>query len=175
MTIRRTFRLPGMLLVAAGIAAMTGCDSAVNEPAVGPTATPVRAARRLYDGAPPVIPHAPLNIKCVACHTDTGKEAPPLGFAPANPHAHTDGLSSTSNCQQCHVFVRRDGAFAESDFRGLKQQIAKAKALIISYERLFEDEESEPITPSQFEESDIFKTIKKLTGNKNLFPALNSQ
>ena len=35
------------------------------------------ASRRLYDGAPPVIPHAPLNIKCVACHTDTGKEAPP--------------------------------------------------------------------------------------------------
>lgn len=56
-----------------------------------------------------------------------------------------------------------------------KQQIAKAKALLISYERLFEDEESEPIHPSQFEESDIFKTIKKLTGNKNLFPALNSQ
>ena len=56
-----------------------------------------------------------------------------------------------------------------------KQQIAKAKALLISYERLFEDEESEPIHPSQFEESDIFKTIKKLTGNKNLFPTLNSQ
>jgi hypothetical protein len=56
-----------------------------------------------------------------------------------------------------------------------KQQIAKAKALLISYERLFEDEESEPIPPSQFEESDIFKTIKKLTGNKNLFPSLNSQ
>jgi hypothetical protein len=56
-----------------------------------------------------------------------------------------------------------------------KHQIAKAKALLISYERLFEDEESEPINPSQFEESDIFKTIKKLTGNKNLFPALNSQ
>ncbi|MCI0481902.1 MAG: hypothetical protein L0213_09990, partial [Candidatus Dadabacteria bacterium] len=34
-----------------------------------------------------------------------------------------------------------------------KQQIAKAKALLISYERLFEDEESEPIHPSQFEES----------------------
>ncbi|MEW6144952.1 MAG: hypothetical protein AB1598_08060 [Thermodesulfobacteriota bacterium] len=56
-----------------------------------------------------------------------------------------------------------------------KQQIAKAKALLISYERLFEDEESEPIHPSQFEESDIFKMIKKLTGNKNLFPTLNSQ
>lgn len=56
-----------------------------------------------------------------------------------------------------------------------KLQIAKAKALLISYSRIFEDEESEPIHPSQFEESDIFKTIKKLTGNKNLFPTLNSQ
>ncbi len=56
-----------------------------------------------------------------------------------------------------------------------KLQIAKAKALLISYERLFEDDESEPIHPSQFEESDIFKTIKKLTGNKNLFPTLDSQ
>jgi len=56
-----------------------------------------------------------------------------------------------------------------------KLQIAKAKALLISYWRLFEDDESEPIHPSQFEESDIFKTIKKFTGNKNLFPTLNSQ
>ena len=56
-----------------------------------------------------------------------------------------------------------------------KMQVAKAKALLISYERIFEDEESEPIHPSQFEESDIFKTIKKLTGNKNLFPTLGSQ
>lgn len=56
-----------------------------------------------------------------------------------------------------------------------KMQVAKAKALLISYERIFEDDESEPIHPSQFEESDIFKTVKKLTGNKNLFPTLGSQ
>jgi len=56
-----------------------------------------------------------------------------------------------------------------------KLQVAKAKALLISYERIFEDDESEPIHPSQFEESDIFKTVKKLTGNKNLFPTLNSK
>jgi hypothetical protein len=56
-----------------------------------------------------------------------------------------------------------------------KLQVAKAKAILISYERIFEDDESEPIHPSQFEESDIFKTVKKLTGNKNLFPTLNSQ
>lgn len=112
------------------IASSLGCSSAAPEPlAVTPTASAVRAERRLYDGAPPVIPHAPLNIKCIQCHTDTGKEAPPLGFAPANPHAKTEGLSSTSNCQQCHVFRRQEAVFAESDFAGLKQQFAKADRL----------------------------------------------
>jgi predicted CxxxxCH...CXXCH cytochrome family protein len=86
----------------------------------------VRPARRLYDGAPPVIPHAALNIKCIACHTDTGKEAPPLGFAPANPHAWTEGFSATSSCNQCHVFRRQEDVFAESDFEGLAQRFEKA-------------------------------------------------
>jgi cytochrome c-type protein NapB len=112
------------------IASSLGCDSAAPEPlAVTPTASAVRAERRLYDGAPPVIPHAPLNIKCTQCHTDTGKEAPPLGFAPANPHAKTDGLSATSNCQQCHVFRRQEAVFSESDFAGLPQRFAKADRL----------------------------------------------
>jgi cytochrome c-type protein NapB len=83
----------------------------------------------LYDGAPPVIPHAPLNIRCVACHNDLGKNAPPLGFAPANPHAQTEGLSATSNCQQCHVFQRQASLFVETDFRGLQQELAKADRL----------------------------------------------
>lgn len=116
-----------VLLVIAGSA---GCDSAAPQPAaVTLTASAVRAERRLYDGAPPVIPHAPLNIKCIQCHNDTGKEAPPLGFAPANPHAKTEGLSSTSNCQQCHVFRRQEAVFAESDFAGLKQHFTKADRL----------------------------------------------
>jgi hypothetical protein len=108
-----------------------GCDSAStdNPPAAALTSSAVRAERRLYDGAPPVIPHAPLNIKCVACHTDTGKDAPPLGLAPANPHAQTAGLSATSHCQQCHVFRKTEQAFAESDFCGLPQQFAKAERL----------------------------------------------
>jgi cytochrome c-type protein NapB len=106
-----------------------GCNAPTNEVQIKPTPTLVRAERRLYDGAPPVIPHVPLNIKCTACHTDTGKEAPPLGFAPANPHARTEGLSSTSNCVQCHVFRKEEELFAESDFRGLAQHFTKADRL----------------------------------------------
>lgn len=116
----------------------TGCDWVPNSQ--GPTATPtsfsVRAARRLYDGAPPVIPHAPLKIKCIACHTATGQETPPLGFAPANPHTHTAGLSSTSRCEQCHVFRQQNETVvnvsdlsSESDFQGLTQHFAKAERL----------------------------------------------
>src|SRR5688572_23424793 len=103
-----------------------GCDSHTRQGTLTLTASAFRAERRAYDGAPPVIPHPPLNITCMECHTATGKEAPPLGFAPANPHARTSGLSGTRNCQQCHVF-RRDGElFHENDFAGLSQHFAKA-------------------------------------------------
>ncbi|GIW47432.1 MAG: hypothetical protein KatS3mg078_1309 [Deltaproteobacteria bacterium] len=60
------------------------------------------------------------------------------------------------------------------DQESLKIQIAKAKAFIISYERQFEDENGEPIHPSEFEESDVFKTMQKLTGGKNPLPSLSS-
>jgi cytochrome c-type protein NapB len=119
-----------LLLIVAGLAG-SGCD--LSSPSSGPALTQTsfasRAARRLYDGAPPVIPHAPLKIQCIACHTDTGKEAPPLGFAPANPHAQTTGLSSTSHCQQCHVFQRQSEVFAETDFQGLTQRPIKGERL----------------------------------------------
>ena len=54
-----------------------------------------------------------------------------------------------------------------------KIMIAKAKALILSYERQFEDEETEPVHPSEFEESDLFKTISKLSGGRNSFPDMD--
>ena len=125
---QRRFR---WLLLVLALAGSGGCDFAPSDtpPAVALTSSTARAQRRLYDGAPPVIPHAPLNITCVACHTDTGKEAPPLGFAPANPHAQTAGIGAVSHCQQCHAFRRQDAVFAESDFRGLPQQFAMADRL----------------------------------------------
>jgi cytochrome c-type protein NapB len=124
-------RDPCRLLLLVALASVAGCDSATSDSpsAAAPTSSAMRAKRRLYDGAPPAIPHAPLNIKCVACHTDTGKETPPLGLAPANPHAQTAGLSATSHCQQCHVFRQSEAAFAPSDFRGLAQHFVKAERL----------------------------------------------
>jgi nitrate reductase cytochrome c-type subunit len=106
-------------------------DAGANTVSVTLTPTAVRADRRFYDGAPPVIPHKPLNITCTECHTSTGKQAPPLGFAPANPHAATKGVSGTSYCQQCHVFRRDEKTFLDlqSDFVGLPQQFTPSDRL----------------------------------------------
>lgn len=61
------------------------------------------------------------------------------------------------------------------DQDSIKIQIAKAKAFIISYDRQFEDEYMmDPINPSEFQESDVFKTMQKLTGGKNPLPSLSS-
>ncbi|HEY7535863.1 MAG TPA: hypothetical protein VH878_07945 [Thermodesulfobacteriota bacterium] len=61
------------------------------------------------------------------------------------------------------------------DEDSLKLQMSKAKAFIISYERQFDDEEVEPITPSEFQNSDVFKTMQNLTGGKNPLPDLISR
>ena len=60
------------------------------------------------------------------------------------------------------------------DEDSLKLQISKAKAFIISYERQFEDEDVEPIHPSEFQNSDVFKIMQNLTGGKNPLPDLTS-
>jgi len=59
----------------------------------------VRAARRAYDGAPPVIPHAAIGgVECTTCHDERGMDVPELGFAPPSPHERTAGLSAISRC-----------------------------------------------------------------------------
>lgn len=111
--------------------AVAGCDwhaAGISVP-LRLSSSNVRSERRLYDGAPPIIPHAPLNIACTECHTSVGKETPPLGFAPANPHSRTQGLAGTRNCQQCHVFRRDEKVFGESEFVGLEQHMTKAERL----------------------------------------------
>jgi cytochrome c-type protein NapB len=121
-----------LLALPLAVAIAAGCGHSppvADGPSVTLTSSKVRAARRLYDGAPPVIPLQPLNITCTECHTSTGKEAPPLGFAPANPHADTKGLGAAARCQQCHVFQRGEEVFRESDFAGLAQHFAKADRL----------------------------------------------
>lgn len=85
----------------------------------------VRAARRAYDGAPPVIPHAPMGAACISCHNQRGIEVGDLGFAPPTPHARTAGLSSTSRCRQCHVFRVTAEVFRENDFVGIRQDLRR--------------------------------------------------
>lgn len=62
------------------------------------TAVKERAARRAYDGAPPVVPH-PVRARgaaeCLACHGDGFT----LGSRRATPIPH----ASFASCTQCHV------------------------------------------------------------------------
>jgi cytochrome c-type protein NapB len=83
------------------------------------TSSDVRASRRAYHGAPPVIPHTPQGVACDVCHTNQGKEIPGMGHAPANPHSQSLRAGSLHNCRQCHVFSLAKDLFADSDFHGL--------------------------------------------------------
>jgi nitrate reductase cytochrome c-type subunit len=129
---RRSFAIITVVLISlVGCHRLASSESASELPAQTRTSSAVRAERRLYDGAPPVIPHPPLNITCAECHTDTGKPSPPLGIAPANPHASTKGLSGLSNCQQCHVFIREQSTFQNgaNEYVGLPQIFTRADRL----------------------------------------------
>jgi cytochrome c-type protein NapB len=111
-----------MLLAACG-------PSADGVPPPGPrdgstkSTSAVRATRRLYDGSPPVIPHARIGADCVACHNERGMEVADLGFAPPSPHALTAGMSAMSRCEQCHVFCQTNELFGPSEFTGLAQDL----------------------------------------------------
>jgi cytochrome c-type protein NapB len=108
--------LPLLILSLAVIAAGRG------EP-TRKTGADVRAERRLYDGAPPVIPHRPFGADCISCHQTEGIEVPGVGFAPPSPHAATAGMSAMSRCNQCHVFAETDELFVENGFAGLRQDL----------------------------------------------------
>ena len=117
---RTTFALFTSLYVLS----LSGCSNEGNDKSgveVTRTSSSQRALRRAYDGAPPVIPHPVLGATCTECHTNTGKAVPDRGFAPANPHLRTVGLSATANCRQCHVFKNATDEFRENDFIGLAQ------------------------------------------------------
>lgn len=93
------------------------------------TAAKLRAERRLYDGAPPVIAHGPMGADCTGCHTLEGMAVEGLGFAPPAPHEKTLGLSAMSRCEQCHVFRKTDEVFVESEFTGLEQNLRHGRKL----------------------------------------------
>jgi hypothetical protein len=111
-----------VLLAAPACAQKHGEDSS-SAANVTHTSSIERSGRRAYDGDPPVIPHPRLGASCTECHTATGKSVPERGFAPANPHMLTTGLSQTANCRQCHVFRSGDDLFQPSEFTGLPQSL----------------------------------------------------
>lgn len=82
-----------------------------------------RAARRLYDGAPPVIPHPEFGASCDSCHDGEGLSVEGIGFAPASPHRDTGKAPYTIRCRQCHVPILDSGSFVENRFEGLEQDL----------------------------------------------------
>ncbi|MDX1388795.1 MAG: hypothetical protein R3344_06370 [Acidobacteriota bacterium] len=93
------------------------------------SAADVRAKRRAFDGAPPVIAHEDFGIGCGDCHDLQGMEVDGVGYAPPSPHAETTGLSDISRCRQCHVFSVTDEVFASNTFIGLEQDLRHGRRL----------------------------------------------
>jgi len=129
---------PSALFVVGGAAALTvalacspgGEEGRIPVPgvegAVKSTAE-VRAARRAFDGAPPVIPHEGFGVACQDCHDADGSPVADLGYAPPNPHLLTPGLGETARCEQCHVFQQSDGLFTASVFEPLRQDLRRGE------------------------------------------------
>ena len=75
-----------------------------------------RAQLRLYDGAPPVIPHDVDEIgrrDCLSCHEE-GKATLNGKFAAITPHP------SWTNCKQCHVPQQDVSLFQKNSFIGVE-------------------------------------------------------
>jgi hypothetical protein len=130
------------LLLQGGIVLLCALVGGCGDPADGPdqiavpgkagatkTSASGRAERRAYDGAPPVIPHDNLGIRCVQCHDHDGLFVPDLGYAPANPHLQTRGISIESNCRQCHVQQNSKTQFVANAFEGFPQDLRKGDRL----------------------------------------------
>ncbi|MDH3590770.1 MAG: hypothetical protein OER88_02760 [Planctomycetota bacterium] len=122
---RREHQAP--LVVLAVLAVAAGCRDAVSQEPVAKSPAAVRAARRAYDGAPPVIPHQVFSASCTSCHNRDGIEVPGVGFAPNLPHAETVGIGKAARCTQCHVSKKTDAEFQPSTFQGLRQDLRRGK------------------------------------------------
>lgn len=117
-------------LLAAGALLVAGCggpDSGSD--AVMQSSATVRAERRAYDGAPPIIPHDEFGMTCGACHDEWGQSVEGVGFAPASPHDGTSREYSTGRCRQCHVPVLTQAMFVANDWTGLQQDLSPGARL----------------------------------------------
>jgi len=93
------------------------------------TSASVRAERRAFDGAPPVVAHENFGMTCTECHNVRGMDVPNVGFAPPSPHESTDGMSATSRCVQCHVFQQTEDVFVANSFVALRQDLRHGQRL----------------------------------------------
>ncbi|MCB9832640.1 MAG: hypothetical protein H6807_09205 [Planctomycetes bacterium] len=116
-----------LALAACGRPAIEG--GADEERAEAKSAAETRAARRAYDGAPPVIPHLDFNLDCVECHGSQGVEVAGVGFSPPSPHDATSGLSDQARCRQCHLWRNTAEEFRENLFVGLRQDLRHGRRL----------------------------------------------
>jgi nitrate reductase (cytochrome), electron transfer subunit len=141
----RTIAFAGAAAVAACAFVLTACgrdDGKVPVPGVPgavKTSASARAERRLFDGAPPVIPHQDFGASCLSCHQD-GLSVPGIGYAPMVPHDDVLPPGAMSRCVMCHVHAATGGTFVENGFVGLAQDLRRGKRL---------DEQAPPVIPHQ--------------------------
>jgi nitrate reductase cytochrome c-type subunit len=113
-----------VVLLCTGTDAIEEEDIAVpGRPGAVKSSPAVRAKRRTFDGAPPVIPHRTFGAACTSCHTQRGMAVEGIGFAPPSPHIETVGMSAISRCQQCHVFRQTSSVWRQNGFEGLRQDL----------------------------------------------------
>jgi cytochrome c-type protein NapB len=128
--------LPSVVLVAA-VVALSGCEPETGRYALpgtapletGASTAAVRAERRLFDGAPPVVPHTRFSSPCIECHNVRGVRVQGVGFAPPSPHERTDGIGANSRCVQCHIASSDEPLFVANDFVGLRQDLRRGRRL----------------------------------------------
>ena len=118
-----------VLMALLGLSAACAGTPGPDEGAPGRSPAPVRAERRAYDGAPPVIPHLDFGSACTECHGERGVEVAGVGFSPPSPHEATQGLSALSRCRQCHVEKQTDSTFQGNSFAGLRQDLRRGRRL----------------------------------------------
>jgi nitrate reductase cytochrome c-type subunit len=108
---------------------VVGCgpsvESSSDRGTLAPASYATRTQRRAFAGAPPVIPHPPLQAACTTCHAATAQPTPTLGIAPANPHLGDPREGSLANCRQCHLFAAVREEFVSNGFRGWHPDVTR--------------------------------------------------
>ncbi len=126
---RKTWTLLVILTLAAACRPAAEESRSIDERAATKNSATERAARRAYDGAPPMIPHRDFKLGCTECHGTQGIEVPDVGFSPPSPHGETMGLSDQARCRQCHLWQNAADDFRESYFVGLRQNLRRGNRL----------------------------------------------